>query len=47
MAPRLTNHPGRVALPAPALGADNRLIYGGELGLDDSRLAALREAGHI
>lgn len=45
--PRLSATPGEVRALAPALGADNDAIYRDLLGLDDARLAALREAGVI
>ncbi len=40
----LTETPGRVDHLGAALGADNDAVYGGLLGLDPDRLAALRAA---
>jgi formyl-CoA transferase len=45
--PRLTNHAGRVWRTAPALGADNEAVYGEELGIPASQIAALHKAGTI
>jgi crotonobetainyl-CoA:carnitine CoA-transferase CaiB-like acyl-CoA transferase len=44
---QLTATPGRVDHLGRALGADNDAVYGGLLGLDPDRLAALRRAGVI
>src|SRR6202035_4491660 len=46
--PKLSATPGEVP-PAGAwpLGADNRAVYGGLLGLDDAELAALAAEGVI
>jgi crotonobetainyl-CoA:carnitine CoA-transferase CaiB-like acyl-CoA transferase len=43
----MSETPGRVAHLGRSLGADNDAVYGGLLGLDDSRLDALRAAGTI
>lgn len=45
--PRLTSHRGWVRRPAPALGADNDLVYGTYLGIGSKELAALRADGVI
>ncbi|MEM6993943.1 MAG: CoA transferase [Myxococcota bacterium] len=39
--PRLSETPGRTRWPGPELGAHNREVYGGLLGLTDASLAAL------
>jgi crotonobetainyl-CoA:carnitine CoA-transferase CaiB-like acyl-CoA transferase len=44
---RLSETPGEIAHLGRALGADNDAVYGGLLGLDADRLAALRAAGTI
>jgi crotonobetainyl-CoA:carnitine CoA-transferase CaiB-like acyl-CoA transferase len=43
----MTETPGRVEHLGRALGADNDAVFGGLLGLDAERLAALRTAGVI
>ena len=43
----LSETPGRVDHLGRAVGADNDAVYGGLLGLDAERLAALRDAGTI
>jgi len=45
--PRLSETPGRIRWPGPALGQHNREIYVDRLGLTDADLARLREAGVI
>ena len=45
--PKLSETPGAVHWLGPALGEHNGEVYRGLLGLDDARLAALREAGII
>ncbi len=45
--PKLSETPGAVNWPGPTLGEHNDEVYRGLLGLDDARLAALREAGII
>ncbi|MEV6342812.1 CoA transferase [Actinoplanes sp. NPDC051851] len=47
VAPRLSDTPGEVRWPGPALGASNEEIYGGLLGLSGEDLAGLRERGVI
>jgi crotonobetainyl-CoA:carnitine CoA-transferase CaiB-like acyl-CoA transferase len=44
---QLSGTPGRVDHLGRALGEDNDAVYGGLLGLDAGRLAALREDGVI
>jgi crotonobetainyl-CoA:carnitine CoA-transferase CaiB-like acyl-CoA transferase len=44
---RLSETPGRIEHLGRALGADNDAVYGGLLGLDPDRLAALRAASVI
>jgi crotonobetainyl-CoA:carnitine CoA-transferase CaiB-like acyl-CoA transferase len=45
--PRLANHPGTVWRTGPGLGEDNAFVLQELLGLDDERVAALRESGVI
>ena len=45
--PRLTETPGAVRWAGPALGAHNREVYAGELGLAESDLERLKSAGII
>jgi crotonobetainyl-CoA:carnitine CoA-transferase CaiB-like acyl-CoA transferase len=46
-APRLEGSPARVRSTGPELGAHNREIYCGELGLSEAELADLRAAGVV
>jgi formyl-CoA transferase len=45
--PRLRNHPGKVWRTAPALGEDNTAVYSGLLGIDESEIGELTDAGTI
>lgn len=45
--PKLSATPGRVRWLGPELGEHNEEIYGGLLGLDDTEIQALRQAGAI
>jgi formyl-CoA transferase len=45
--PRLSDSPGAITRPAPALGQHNEEIYGGELGMTKDDLVALRACGVI
>ena len=45
--PKLSATPGAVERLGPALGEHSDAVYGGLLGLDTARIAALREAGVI
>lgn len=45
--PRLSQTPGSVRHPGPALGEHNDEVYRGLLGLDDQEITRLREAGAI
>jgi crotonobetainyl-CoA:carnitine CoA-transferase CaiB-like acyl-CoA transferase len=45
--PRLDETPGRIDHPGPDLGAHNREVYVGELGLSDEELAELVEQGIV
>jgi crotonobetainyl-CoA:carnitine CoA-transferase CaiB-like acyl-CoA transferase len=45
--PRLSETPGRVRWAGPALGAHNREVYAGELGLSDAELERLEADGII
>jgi formyl-CoA transferase len=45
--PRLSETPGKVMSPGPALGEHNNAVLGGLLGLDEAALKRLREAGVI
>ncbi len=47
VAPRLSDTPGRVATPGPALGQHNAEIFRDLLGLDTAKLEALAAAGVI
>ena len=44
---RFSDQPDFVYQPSHALGADNDAVFGGELGLGDEELCALRKAGVI
>jgi crotonobetainyl-CoA:carnitine CoA-transferase CaiB-like acyl-CoA transferase len=45
--PKLSGTPGRVARPAPRMGEHNAEVYSEYLGLTESELSALRDAGAI
>ncbi len=45
--PRMSATPGGIDWLGPAVGAHNAEVYGGLLGIDDDRLAALSESGVI
>ena len=45
--PRLSGTPGAIRWAGPALGAHNREIYAGELGLSDQEIARLRADGIV
>ena len=45
--PRLSETPGVIRWPGPALGAHNRDVYAGELGLSDHEIARLQADGII
>ncbi|QYB07159.1 CoA transferase [Rhodococcus sp. USK10] len=45
--PRLTNHPGSVRHAAPALGADNKAVFGDYLGRESDEIERLSSAGVI
>jgi crotonobetainyl-CoA:carnitine CoA-transferase CaiB-like acyl-CoA transferase len=45
--PRLSETPGVIRWPGPALGAHNREVYAGELGLSDEEIAKLQADGVI
>jgi crotonobetainyl-CoA:carnitine CoA-transferase CaiB-like acyl-CoA transferase len=45
--PRLSDTPGAIRWPGPALGAHNREVYAGELGLSDQEIARLQAGGII
>lgn len=45
--PRLTNHPGAVRHTAPALGADNKTVYGDYLGRNSDEIENLAASGVI
>ena len=45
--PLLSETPGEIRHPGPALGADNDAIYRDELGLSDEELQELRAEGII
>jgi len=45
--PRLSETPGKVRWAGPALGAHNREVYAGELGLTDQEIDRLKSAGII
>jgi len=45
--PRLDRTPGRIDHPGPELGAHNREVYLGELGLTPEELAELVEKGVV
>jgi crotonobetainyl-CoA:carnitine CoA-transferase CaiB-like acyl-CoA transferase len=45
--PKLTGSPGGTNWPGPPVGAHNREVYGGLLGLSDAELASLAAAGAI
>jgi crotonobetainyl-CoA:carnitine CoA-transferase CaiB-like acyl-CoA transferase len=43
--PKLSRTPGRTEWPGPALGAHNREVLGGLLGLSDEEIEELTRAG--
>jgi len=45
--PRLSETPGAIRWAGPALGAHNREVYAGELGLSDAEMERFRQAGVI
>jgi len=45
--PRLSDTPGTIRWPGPALGAHNREVYADELGLSDAEIARLKSVGVI
>jgi crotonobetainyl-CoA:carnitine CoA-transferase CaiB-like acyl-CoA transferase len=45
--PRLSDTPGSIRWPGPALGAHNREIFADELGLSDTEIEKLRADGVI
>jgi formyl-CoA transferase len=44
VAPKLSETPGSIRSPSPAMGQHNDEVYQGLLGLDDARYAALKAA---
>jgi crotonobetainyl-CoA:carnitine CoA-transferase CaiB-like acyl-CoA transferase len=47
IAPKLSATPGRIWRGSPALGQDNRLVYGELLGLSADEIASLEKDGII
>ncbi len=45
--PRLSETPGSIRWPGPALGAHNREVYAGEFGLSDAEIEKLKAGGII